>query len=62
MEPSKHTQMPYSVQAIGVKGCTSQSQDLRLGIVVTSQLVCWTDTFSITFSPLKQQITFELSH
>ncbi len=50
-----HRQMSYSVQAISGKGFLSQSQDLRLGIVITSQLVCWTDIFesSMMFSPLK---------
>ena len=45
----------YSVQAISVKRCTSQSQDLLLGIGITSRLVWWTDIFkrSLTFFPLK---------
>lgn len=57
---SRHTLISYSVQAIGVKGFTSQSQDPRLGVVVTSQRVCWTDMFSTVSSPLKQSITFKL--
>lgn len=59
-----HTQTSYSVQAISVKGFTSQSQDLRLGIVVTSQLVCWTDIFkrSMMLSPLKAYTTFRFRH
>lgn len=46
-------QTSYSVQAIGVKGYTSQSQDLRLGIVVASQMVRWTDIFGIFLALLK---------
>lgn len=52
-ERTRQTQASYSVQAIGVKGFTSQSQDLRLGIVVTSQLVRWTDIVGIIIAPLK---------
>lgn len=47
--------MTYSVQAISVKGSASQSQDLLLGIGITSQLVCWIDIFQrgLMFFPLK---------
>lgn len=53
-------QTSYSVQAISVRGSTSQSQDRLLGSCFTSRFARWTDIFEgrWTFCPLETRRTF----